>query len=86
MPVVLDHVDHWHSDQGQVAGSDMFDALRAGRPAHPIRVSVGGAEGVAAEACRALNAENGGMHCVGSLYPRFCWVDEMSRQDINRHH
>ena len=70
--------------KNRVAGSDMFDALRAERNhVHPLKVFLfGGAEGAAADACRALNAQKGGVHCVGSLFPGFASVDEMSRDDI----
>ena len=45
--------------KNRIAGSDIFDALKAGHSsAKPLKVFLfGGAEGVAAAACRALNAQ-----------------------------
>jgi N-acetylglucosaminyldiphosphoundecaprenol N-acetyl-beta-D-mannosaminyltransferase len=70
--------------KNRVAGSDIFDALRSEYDAEkPLKVFLfGGAEGIAASACRALNASQGGLYCVGSLYPGFGSVDEFSRDDI----
>jgi N-acetylglucosaminyldiphosphoundecaprenol N-acetyl-beta-D-mannosaminyltransferase len=68
----------------RVAGSDIFEALKSARHATQ-RLSVflfGGPEGVAAAACSKLNAERGGLTCVGSFYPGFCTVDEMSTDPI----
>ena len=68
----------------RVAGSDIFDALKAEHNfGKPLKVFFfGGAEGVASEACRTLNAHPSGICCVGSLYPGFDSVDSMSRDDI----
>lgn len=68
----------------RVAGSDIFDALKAeANSDKPLKVFFfGGAESVAAAACQALNAERVGMQCVGSFDPGFCPVDEMSRDEI----
>jgi N-acetylglucosaminyldiphosphoundecaprenol N-acetyl-beta-D-mannosaminyltransferase len=70
--------------KNRIAGSDIFDALKVGHNfAKPLKVFLfGGAEGVAAEACRALNAQPSGLYCVGSHYPGFGSVDGMSRDDI----
>jgi N-acetylglucosaminyldiphosphoundecaprenol N-acetyl-beta-D-mannosaminyltransferase len=70
--------------RNRMAGSDMFDALKASHNSvHPLKVFLfGGPEGVAAAASRTLNAEPGGLHCVGSFYPGFCSIDEMSGDDI----
>jgi N-acetylglucosaminyldiphosphoundecaprenol N-acetyl-beta-D-mannosaminyltransferase len=70
--------------KARVAGSDIFDALKTWHDAaKPLKVFLfGGAEGVAAAACRALNARPGGLYCVGSLDPGFGSVDEFSRDDI----
>jgi N-acetylglucosaminyldiphosphoundecaprenol N-acetyl-beta-D-mannosaminyltransferase len=66
------------------AGSDFFDAFKAEhRSAKPLKVFLfGGAEGVASAACRALNAQPGGLRCVGTLYPGFGSVDEMSGAEL----
>jgi N-acetylglucosaminyldiphosphoundecaprenol N-acetyl-beta-D-mannosaminyltransferase len=68
----------------RIAGSDIFDALKAERSfAKPLRVFLfGGPEDVAAAACRALNSQSSGLCCVGFFYPGFGSVDEMSRDDI----
>ena len=68
----------------RIAGADIFEALK------PVQTSnrrlkvflFGGAEGTAAAACRKLNDESGGMVCVGSYYPGFGAVDEMSADAI----
>lgn len=68
----------------RVAGSDLLDRLRA----HGIgtrRLTVflfGGAKGVATAAARRLNAQRGGLHCVGTMDPGFCEVSEMSHDHI----
>ena len=70
--------------KNRVAGSDIFDALKAEHStAHPLKIFLfGGAEGVATAASQALNSQPSGLYCVGSLYPGFCSVEEMSRNDI----
>jgi N-acetylglucosaminyldiphosphoundecaprenol N-acetyl-beta-D-mannosaminyltransferase len=67
----------------RIAGSDIFDALKAEQSStHPLKIFFfGGAEGVAAAASRVLNSQPRGVYCVGSLYPGFCSVDEMSRDE-----
>jgi N-acetylglucosaminyldiphosphoundecaprenol N-acetyl-beta-D-mannosaminyltransferase len=68
----------------RIAGSDIFDALKAkNNSARPLKIFLfGGAEGVATAASRALNAQPGGLYCVGSFYPGFGSVDGMSRDGI----
>ena len=70
--------------KNRTSGSDIFDALRSeNSSAQPLKIFLfGGAEGVAAAACQKLNVQAGGLYCVGSFYPGFCSVDEMSRDDI----
>jgi N-acetylglucosaminyldiphosphoundecaprenol N-acetyl-beta-D-mannosaminyltransferase len=70
--------------KARVAGSDIFDALKAGHgSARPLRVFLfGGLEGVAAAAARALNVRPGGLQCVGSMFPGFGTLDEMSRDQV----
>jgi N-acetylglucosaminyldiphosphoundecaprenol N-acetyl-beta-D-mannosaminyltransferase len=68
----------------RVSGSDIFEALKM-TDHHGRRLQVflfGGAEGVAAEAARSLNAAPSGVSCVGALAPGFGSVDEMSRLDV----
>ena len=65
----------------RVSGSDIFEALKlSDRCEHRLKVFLfGGAEGVAAEAARTLNAVPFGLSCVGALYPGLGSVDEMSQ-------
>ena len=39
----------------------------------------GGAEGVAEAAAKALNESPGGLRCVGSIYPGFGTIEDMSQ-------
>jgi N-acetylglucosaminyldiphosphoundecaprenol N-acetyl-beta-D-mannosaminyltransferase len=68
----------------RIAGCDIFDALKTQHDCvKPLKVFIfGGAEGVAVEASRSLNAEPSGLCCVGAHYPGFGSVDEMSQRDI----
>ena len=65
----------------RVAGSDMFEALKAKyNPAMPLKVFLfGGDEGIAARAASMLNNERTGLQCVGAIYPGFRTVDELSQ-------
>jgi N-acetylglucosaminyldiphosphoundecaprenol N-acetyl-beta-D-mannosaminyltransferase len=65
----------------RVSGSDIFEALKQpDRCRRRLKVFLfGGAEGVAAEAARTLNAVPSGLSCVGTLYPGLGSVDEMSQ-------
>ena len=68
----------------RVAGSDLLDRLRA-RGTGIRRLAIflfGGAKGVAAAAAGRLNAESGGLNCVGTMDPGFCEVSEMSQDHI----
>jgi N-acetylglucosaminyldiphosphoundecaprenol N-acetyl-beta-D-mannosaminyltransferase len=68
----------------RAAGSDLLDRLQA-RGAGTRRLTIflfGGAKGVAAAAARKLNAEPGGLNCVGTMDPGFCEVSEMSQDHI----
>lgn len=66
----------------RVAGSDIFDSLKAekGRPAKVFLF--GGPEGVAETASKVLNAQSSGVVCVGSLFPGYGSVEEMSTKAI----
>jgi N-acetylglucosaminyldiphosphoundecaprenol N-acetyl-beta-D-mannosaminyltransferase len=68
----------------RVAGADILEWLRvSGSSARRMSVFFfGGAEGVAAAAARALNAEPGGLNCVGTIDPGFGTVDEMSQNHM----
>jgi N-acetylglucosaminyldiphosphoundecaprenol N-acetyl-beta-D-mannosaminyltransferase len=61
----------------RVAGSDIFDALKA-LPQRITGFLFGGQPGVAAAAAQSLNSHHRGMLCVGSLYPGFGSIEEMS--------
>jgi N-acetylglucosaminyldiphosphoundecaprenol N-acetyl-beta-D-mannosaminyltransferase len=68
----------------RVAGSDLLDRLQApGTRTRRLTVFLfGGAKGVAAAAARTLNAEPGGLNCIGTMDPGFCEVGEMSHDHI----
>ena len=67
----------------RVAGSDLFDVLKAVRPSQPLKVFLfGGAKGVAATAAEKINAQKGGIVCTGSFFPGFGDVEEMSSDAI----
>ena len=67
----------------RVAGSDIFEALKSAKKSLPLKIFLfGGNEGAAAAACSKLNAESGGLTCVGSYDPGFCTIDEMSTDAI----
>jgi N-acetylglucosaminyldiphosphoundecaprenol N-acetyl-beta-D-mannosaminyltransferase len=66
----------------RVAGSDIFDRLKT-QQAPPAKVFLfGGPEGVAETASRVLNAQPGGVICVGTLYPGYGSIEEMSNDSI----
>ncbi len=65
----------------RVAGSELFERLRAAR-GKPIRVFFfGGPDGVAKRASERLNAVAGGLRCVGFEAPGFGTIEEMSSED-----
>jgi N-acetylglucosaminyldiphosphoundecaprenol N-acetyl-beta-D-mannosaminyltransferase len=70
--------------QGRVAGSDVLTELKAKYSSKkPLRLFLfGGPEGVASAASRSLNAQLGGVHCVGLLYPGFGTVDQLSGEGV----
>ena len=66
----------------RVAGADVFEALKKNVNG-PVRVFLfGGAEGLAAAACERINSESQSLTCVGSIFPGFVDVDEMSSDSI----
>lgn len=66
----------------RVAGSDLFGRLKA-RTNTRLRVFLfGGTEDLAARVGEKLNAENGGLECVGVLNPGFGSVEKLSTPDI----
>ena len=68
----------------RVAGSDLFGRLKSANEAgRRLRVFLlGGAEGLAAAVGARLNAERGGLECVGVLNPGFGTIEEMSSPKI----
>jgi N-acetylglucosaminyldiphosphoundecaprenol N-acetyl-beta-D-mannosaminyltransferase len=68
----------------RAAGSDLLDQLQAqGAEMRQLTIFLfGGAKGVAEAAARSLNAQRGGLNCVGTMDPGFCEVGEMSRDHI----
>lgn len=62
----------------RVAGSGLFETLRHDRAARLSVYFFGGQAGIAEAACERLNAESGGMTCVGFECPGFGTVEEMS--------
>jgi N-acetylglucosaminyldiphosphoundecaprenol N-acetyl-beta-D-mannosaminyltransferase len=68
--------------RSRVAGSDLFERLRASRQSTLSVYFFGGPEGAAAAACRHLNGENGGLQCVGYHYPGFASIEDMSSESL----
>jgi N-acetylglucosaminyldiphosphoundecaprenol N-acetyl-beta-D-mannosaminyltransferase len=68
----------------RIAGADIFESLKSAQTvADRLKVFlVGGEEGVAAGACQKLNSENTKILCVGTLYPGFGSIEEMSSPRI----
>ena len=65
----------------KVSGSDLFEILKVGA----LRLKIfffGGPEGIAEAAADALNSKPNQMTCVGSLYPGFGSVEELSDEGI----
>lgn len=68
---------------GRLAGSDMFVALSATKRAPPLKTFLfGGEAGVAAKASQRINAERNGVTCVGTLFPGFGSVADMSADNV----
>lgn len=66
----------------RVAGADLFARLRR-HPGEPLKVFFfGGAPGVAERAGAALEAEGGGLRCVGHAAPGFGSVEDMSSRAL----
>ena len=68
----------------RVAGSDMFEALKAkDHSAQRLDLFLfGGAKGVGEAATKALNERPSGLSCVGSIYPGFGTIEDMSQDRI----
>ena len=61
----------------RLAGSDLFDALRAGRAGPLSLVFYGGPPGIAAAARHAINADRGALTALGSVDPGFGSVEDL---------
>lgn len=68
----------------RIAGSDLFGRLKStNSKVRRLRVFLlGGTEGAAAAVCEKLNAQRGGLECVGVLNPGFGTIEEMSTKQI----
>jgi N-acetylglucosaminyldiphosphoundecaprenol N-acetyl-beta-D-mannosaminyltransferase len=69
--------------ESRVAGSDLFEALKKRDARKQLKVFLfGGAEGVARDVAQSINAQSGGLRCVGDLNPGFVSIEEMSRDEV----
>jgi N-acetylglucosaminyldiphosphoundecaprenol N-acetyl-beta-D-mannosaminyltransferase len=67
----------------RIAGSDVFAALKSRPSARNLKLFLlGGNDGVAEAAARAINQRADRMQCVGSINPGFGSVEELSRPEI----
>lgn len=67
--------------RSRVAGSGMFEALRARGESLPVYF-FGGPPGVAEAAAQRLNATPSGLHCTGFYSPGFGSVEQMSSPEV----
>jgi N-acetylglucosaminyldiphosphoundecaprenol N-acetyl-beta-D-mannosaminyltransferase len=66
---------------GRVAGSSVFELLRRDETGRMSVYFFGGPPGAAEAACRRLNADCGGLRCVGFESPGFGSVEDMSSDE-----
>jgi N-acetylglucosaminyldiphosphoundecaprenol N-acetyl-beta-D-mannosaminyltransferase len=66
----------------RVAGSTLFERLRAQRRVPVTVFFFGGPDGVARRAGDVLNAEHGTMRCVGARSPGFGTIEQMSTPEL----
>ena len=66
----------------RVAGSTLFERLRAQRQVPVTVFFFGGPDGVARRAGDVLNAEHGTMRCVGARSPGFGSIEQMSTPEL----
>jgi N-acetylglucosaminyldiphosphoundecaprenol N-acetyl-beta-D-mannosaminyltransferase len=70
-----------HPIKDKVSGSDLFEIMKV--DAQRLKIFFfGGPEGVAEAAANALNSNTNQLTCVGSLYPGFGSVEELSGEGI----
>lgn len=62
----------------RIAGADIFAMLKMRMAPRLTTFLFGGAEGIAARASERINAEKSRLVCVGTHYPGFVPIDEMS--------
>ena len=68
----------------RVAGSEVFEKLRRDRTTRLSVFFFGGQAGVAHATCAKINADSGGITCVGFHFPGFGSVEEMSSDETIR--
>jgi N-acetylglucosaminyldiphosphoundecaprenol N-acetyl-beta-D-mannosaminyltransferase len=69
--------------QERVTGADMFAALKTESSDEPMRVCLfGGNQGIAATAAAKLNAQPGGLTCVGAIDPGIGTVEDLSHSAL----
>lgn len=70
--------------RSRLAGSDIFDELKADREGgRPIKVFLfGGADGLAQQVAIRINAQSKSMVCVGAISPGFGSVEDMSNDSF----
>jgi N-acetylglucosaminyldiphosphoundecaprenol N-acetyl-beta-D-mannosaminyltransferase len=68
----------------RIAGSDIIDALKSSQDSSSrLKIFLfGGPEGVSDAACQHINATADNMTCVGSYYPGYATIDELSDESI----
>jgi N-acetylglucosaminyldiphosphoundecaprenol N-acetyl-beta-D-mannosaminyltransferase len=67
--------------KNKVSGSDLFDIMMV-RTRRLKIFFFGGPEGVAEAAAKTVNSKYSKMTCVGSLYPGFGSIEELSTEDV----
>lgn len=65
----------------RVAGSDVFERIRAGAAGSLAVYFFGGAQGAAETACRKLNGECSPLVCAGFKFPGFGSIEDMSAEE-----
>ena len=67
----------------RIAGSDIFETLKAHPRSTPLKaILFGGTEVAAAAASKKLNSDSTSLKCVGWVYPGFASVDELSQDQF----
>lgn len=66
----------------RIAGADIFATLKQRVAPGVTAFLFGGADGIAERASRRINQEKGGLTCVGTHYPGFGTIEEMSGSSV----